>query len=311
MSQDNIKQIHIQSRADWKENWEKENPILLEREVGYELDTGLYKIGDGEKPWRALSYALGFIYNEENGEYVFNTQGINTDRINVEKIEGNEIVANSLHAPICPKVKDAAVWAVENPILESNEIGYEKDTGLYKIGDGESSWKALNYALGYENNNNKITLNVNSINVDKSIELNDITINSTAPILSYNLNELNFLDVYADISDYENEDLYPEKMSTKLNWCPIYFVYEVPIYSEEGEHIDNINSFNYIHELFADPNWDIELSIDDNFLIQHYYEIAQSEIILTSNGWLYFEGGWQLDAGTIPFNIQVSYRGGN
>ena len=244
MSQDNIKQIHIQSRADWKENWEKENPILLNREVGYELDTGLYKIGDGERPWRALSYALGFVYNEENGEYIFNTQGINTNRISAEKIEGNEIIANSLY--------------------------------------------------------------VNSININKPINLGDFTVNSTAPILSYDLNEFYDISVEAYADDFYNNELYPSDMPTENNWCPIFFygAYDLPDGTSESVQ-------GYIHELFADPNWDIQLSIQDDFLIQYYYEIAQSEIILTNNGWLYFEGGWQLDAGSMPFNIQVSYRGGN
>ena len=57
MSQDNIKQIRIQSRVDTKANWERINPILLEREIGYEKETGKYKIGDGVNTWLQLSYS--------------------------------------------------------------------------------------------------------------------------------------------------------------------------------------------------------------------------------------------------------------
>ena len=46
MSQESIKELRIQSKADSKANWKKSNLVLLEREVGYELDTGYYKIGD-------------------------------------------------------------------------------------------------------------------------------------------------------------------------------------------------------------------------------------------------------------------------
>lgn len=44
MSQE-VKQIRIQSRVDTKENWTKENPTLLDKEIGYERETGKYKIG--------------------------------------------------------------------------------------------------------------------------------------------------------------------------------------------------------------------------------------------------------------------------
>ena len=40
----------------------------------------------------------------------------------------------------------AAAWTAVNPILSDGEIAYEKDTLLYKIGDGVTSWNALAYA---------------------------------------------------------------------------------------------------------------------------------------------------------------------
>jgi hypothetical protein len=40
----------------------------------------------------------------------------------------------------------AAEWTAANPILASGEIGYETDTGLFKVGEGETGWTALGYA---------------------------------------------------------------------------------------------------------------------------------------------------------------------
>lgn len=66
MSQINKKNIRIQSRVDTPENWEALNPILLEREIGYETN-GRYKIGDGKineqgeiegTPWNDLEYTI-------------------------------------------------------------------------------------------------------------------------------------------------------------------------------------------------------------------------------------------------------------
>lgn len=39
----------------------------------------------------------------------------------------------------------AATWASLNDVLLDGEIGYEKDTGRYKTGDGVTAWNALNY----------------------------------------------------------------------------------------------------------------------------------------------------------------------
>jgi hypothetical protein len=40
----------------------------------------------------------------------------------------------------------AAQWVTADPELESGEIGFETDTGKFKIGDGATDWVALKYA---------------------------------------------------------------------------------------------------------------------------------------------------------------------
>ena len=46
----------VQVRRDTKANWETINPILLEGEAAYELDTDMFKIGDGIKHYSDLPY---------------------------------------------------------------------------------------------------------------------------------------------------------------------------------------------------------------------------------------------------------------
>lgn len=46
----------VQVRRDTKANWETINPILLEGEPAYELDTDMFKIGDGIKHYNDLPY---------------------------------------------------------------------------------------------------------------------------------------------------------------------------------------------------------------------------------------------------------------
>ena len=44
----------------------------------------------------------------------------------------------------------AAQWTAANPILAAGEIGYETDTGKFKIGDGTNTWSLLKYFLNLE-----------------------------------------------------------------------------------------------------------------------------------------------------------------
>lgn len=46
----------IQVRRDTAANWTSANTVLSEGEIGYEIDTGYMKIGDGTTAWAALSY---------------------------------------------------------------------------------------------------------------------------------------------------------------------------------------------------------------------------------------------------------------
>lgn len=41
----------------------------------------------------------------------------------------------------------AATWADQNPVLLYGEHGYEKETGKFKIGDGQSRWTQLDYFI--------------------------------------------------------------------------------------------------------------------------------------------------------------------
>lgn len=49
--------VRFLQKADTADNWRTNNPVLLAKEVGYEIDTGKYKIGkDGITPWNDLEY---------------------------------------------------------------------------------------------------------------------------------------------------------------------------------------------------------------------------------------------------------------
>jgi len=49
--------VTIQFRRDTKANWEKYNPVLAPGELGVEIDTWRFKIGDGIRKWTELPYS--------------------------------------------------------------------------------------------------------------------------------------------------------------------------------------------------------------------------------------------------------------
>ena len=51
--------IKLQLRRGTAAEWSSANPLLSEGELGLELDTGKFKIGNGTQNWNALVYASG------------------------------------------------------------------------------------------------------------------------------------------------------------------------------------------------------------------------------------------------------------
>ncbi len=49
----------MQQRRDTAANWTNNNPTLLNGELGYETDTGYFKIGNGSTAWTSLGYING------------------------------------------------------------------------------------------------------------------------------------------------------------------------------------------------------------------------------------------------------------
>lgn len=48
--------ITIQLRGGTAADWTADNPVLAEREMALETDTGLFKIGNGVTAWNSLPY---------------------------------------------------------------------------------------------------------------------------------------------------------------------------------------------------------------------------------------------------------------
>jgi len=69
-------QTVIKHRRDLAANWTTTNPVLNAGEIGFEINTGKFKIGDGTLTWNALKYAGGGGGNLDGGEADTNYGGI-------------------------------------------------------------------------------------------------------------------------------------------------------------------------------------------------------------------------------------------
>nr|DAJ69797.1 MAG TPA: hyaluronidase [Caudoviricetes sp.] len=50
---------------------------------------------------------------------------------------------NTVKARLKHAVKPESTWTSENPVLKEGEVGYVKETGRYKVGDGKTAWNSL------------------------------------------------------------------------------------------------------------------------------------------------------------------------
>jgi hypothetical protein len=63
----------------------------------------------------------------------------------------------------------ASEWSTVNPTLSSGEVGYEVDSGKFKIGNGSTLWSGLDYFGGEVDLSGYLTLSSASTNyLDKT-----------------------------------------------------------------------------------------------------------------------------------------------
>lgn len=73
---------------------------------------------------------------------------------------------------------DADVWAEKNPLLQKGELGHEKDTGRFKVGDGVTYWSDLPY------NSVGDSAKVNGYNVLEIVAGNNVEIEQSGNVLT-------------------------------------------------------------------------------------------------------------------------------
>ena len=115
-------------RHDTAENWTKENPVLLEGEVGVETNTSKLKIGDGTSHWETLKYSGA---DENDILKVINNNRNSYTELNLTV---GQTPSEALATITSPKKGDTAV------VIEM--IDEVKKSYTAYIYDGEN-WKAM------------------------------------------------------------------------------------------------------------------------------------------------------------------------
>ena len=153
--------FRIQVRRDTSENWSDTNPVLAEGEIGLEIDTGLFKVGDGSTSWNDLSY-----YGTSYFALKHHTHSINDIVIDSDKSWNNKSVTD--------------INLLQASDIETEEINlhyHENEYNIIATTDGLSVGSEGNTKILIQDN--KITNIVPTNLVDYYIQQNSLTIGAT------------------------------------------------------------------------------------------------------------------------------------
>lgn len=92
--------IQIQFRRDTAADWTSNNPVLAQGELGLELDTSKFKIGDGTTAWSSLAYsslpstAISTTLIDAKGDLLVGSASDTVSRV-VIGVDGTVLMADS------------------------------------------------------------------------------------------------------------------------------------------------------------------------------------------------------------------------
>ncbi len=137
----------IQLRNDTAAKWAEINPVLLKGEIGIEIDTRQFKIGDGTETWSNLSYAnitdlSNYFTQEQTRSYVL-TQ-INSAVSSVFKYKGS---LDSISDLPTSDVLTGYVYNIKTEFTTTDNFtegaGYKYGAGTNVVYGQNSKWDVL------------------------------------------------------------------------------------------------------------------------------------------------------------------------
>tara|TARA_Y100000015_G_scaffold13098_2_gene12575 strand:+ start:2892 stop:4616 length:1725 start_codon:yes stop_codon:yes gene_type:complete len=135
--------VQMQQRRDTAANWTSTNPTLLSGELGYETDTGKFKIGDGSTVWTSLAYVPAFSISG----YPLATADIADDAITAAKLANTSVTAGSYTAADITVDAQGRVTAAASGSLGTSEIADGAITTAKIADDAVTAAKLANTAV--------------------------------------------------------------------------------------------------------------------------------------------------------------------
>jgi hypothetical protein len=139
----------IQFRRDTTANWTSINPILLQGEFAYSLDTGFAKIGDGSSTWTQLTY--------------FGGTGPTGPAVAISGPTGSTLTSEA-----------TGIGFTGGGISSITTVG---DSVTVSIGGGTAAQKTANYTLALSDSNGSIEMSATSTTTVT------VPLNSSVPFL--------------------------------------------------------------------------------------------------------------------------------
>lgn len=147
------KEVRIKQKVDTAENWENSNSILLENEIGYEVNTGCYKVGNNNQEYSELDYfSVGsFNKRERNGTII---RGESLNRINENQSLGRYSLAVNNKTKAYGDAAFASGYNTQAGVIDE-ETGLPPNSGYTDtptaMGSGTKALGNYSMAVNYRN----------------------------------------------------------------------------------------------------------------------------------------------------------------
>lgn len=196
-----------QQPSDTSYNWSKYNPVLLLGEIGYETDTGKFKIGNGHSTWEDIEYfssgngttVAGITVDVEKQSIVSDLLGATTNQYSNKSI--------SLGVSANGSMQSIAIGELANGSMQSIAIGINTIAQYASVSLGFSAKSAYGgvsignacntssgaVAVGFHtmSKNNSIALGTGIITGDNQVVLGKYNIEDTENKYAYILGDGN------------------------------------------------------------------------------------------------------------------------
>jgi hypothetical protein len=143
-------QTQLQQRRGTAASWTSTNPTLAAGEIGFESDTGKFKIGNGSTAWASLAYATnGAVVSPLTTKGDLFTYSTTNARLAVGN-NGESLVADSSTAT---GLRYTGGTVQSNPILNSSFQVWQRGTSLAAVGSTSNytadRWLGYNASSGF------------------------------------------------------------------------------------------------------------------------------------------------------------------